>query len=246
MTTTEQQVFHFAQVSGEAFDDADKVAEDCNDTFETEPDAAGFTEFSNKGHRDVLLSAAKRNGYLVRGGVGDTAIALRGDHGFRRFQSVIAHGGGRDAFGAYGSRPLEVLTAEMYGETTTVLEGHWVRPKNLDRRKKHAIMTDLAIQLMTEHSAGTKLSVLLGDLNEDDNPTERLGSAGARFNKAGITTVWDELGIYPATGPGGGTIDIAATKDTDKRMRALGVNVWRRGHSDHNRVSFFIGVRGLA
>lgn len=241
------RLFHFAQVSLEAFDQNPEVAADVEAALETQPDAVSFSEATVKGHRDEVTEVCKSHDYAVRGGLkGDTCVALRGDHDVMRFESVVAHGGGSDEFGAYGPRTLEVLTARIESEVVTVIGGHWLRPKNVERRAKHAVMTRTAVDQMSIHSGGTRLAVLLGDLNERDTVVERLGTAGARFNAAGITTIWDELGVYPATGPHGGTIDFLATKDEDRRMQAAGVHVWRLGNSDHHRVSGFYSVRSLA
>lgn len=234
---------HLVQYSLEAFDTNPQTTADIEDTLALGADAIGFTEVTKKGHRDELIAAARRHNHLVQAGDGDTAVVIPRHHAYIRGGSRLACTGGRDEHGAYGPRYIDWATANMYGETVTVMESHWPRPKNLQRVGKHNDVTAAAIKLMNEKSAGTALAFMLGDVNED---APAKGRAWRRLNAADITTIWDELSYYPPTGPGGNTIDWIASNNTDGRVSAVGVNVWPLRNSDHHRVSAFYSVRAGA
>lgn len=237
---------HLMQCSMEAFDTARQARSDFEEIFKTLPDVVGFTEVGGTDLRNELAMSAGARGYRVVGGRGDTALAVRGGHEIREQGSVRLHEGGRDEFGPYGPRYLDWVQAEIDGEVVTVSEAHWVRPKTSERRRKHRISTEAALRLAKDKSTGRDLAFTMGDLNEDDSPTERPGSAGARFDAEGITTIWDELGVYPATGPGGGTIDLIASVDADRRVTAAGVHVHRLLNADHHRISGFYTIQHRA
>lgn len=236
---------HLVQASLEAFDTNPQVTADIEAALTIGADAIGFTEVTRKGHRDELTAAARRHNHIIQGGDGDTAVAIPRHHTFIRGGSRLACTGGRDEFGTYGPRYIDWATVDMYGETVTILEAHWPRPKNTERRIKHKALTESAIRLIQAKSEGAALAFLLGDLNEDDEPGAS-ARAAAQFKAAGITSIYDELAYYPATGPGGGTIDLIASANRDTRVSAAGAYAWPRGHSDHHRVSAFYTVRAGA
>lgn len=236
---------HLVQYSLEAFDTNPQITADIEDTLALGADAIGFTEVTKKGHRDELIAAARRTGHLVQAGDGDTAVVIPRHHTYIRGGSRLACTGGRDEYGAYGARYIDWATANMYGETVTIMESHWPRPKNAERRQKHAQVTEAAIKLMHAKSDAAHIAFLLGDINESDGPGTR-GRAGAVLANAGIQSVWDELSYWPPTGPGGGTIDLVASATRDGRVTPAGAYVWPLRNSDHHRVSAFYNVRGVA
>ena len=232
---------HGSQVSLEAFDSNAQTISDVQAILEAQPDWANFTEATLKNHRDEVAATCKQHGYQLLGGKGDTAIALHRDHRLLGFVSHVAHSGGRDSAGVYGARTVEALTASMYGETVTVLGGHWLRRGTPKRDAKRAAMTKLACELVEHHSEGKRLTFLAGDFNEDcrDNgPAKRMLAAH------GIRTLWDSIGEHPATGPGGGCIDWLASSTADTRVTPVWGWAWAERNSDHRAVSGIWRVRG--
>lgn len=240
--TNGSEVIFLMQASMLASDTIKHARADFATIFEGQPDVIGFTEVTINGLRNELTLSAGENGYKVFGGRGDTALAVRADHAVRDSGSILIHPGGEDEFGAYAARYLDWVTAVVNDEIVTVAEAHWVRPRTPERIRRHRMATDAAVALLKEKSGSSAIAFLLGDLNEDDGPTEDAGSAGARFEAAGITTIWDELGFYPATHDGGRTIDLIASVDADIRVTAVGVYVFRLSHSDHRPVAGFYTV----
>jgi hypothetical protein len=232
---------HVIQSSGEAFDSSAQATRDFDHVLFLGADAIGFTEVSKKGHRPELLAACKRHNYILQGGEGDTAVAVSRQHRFIRGGSKLACTGGKDEYGAYGPRYVDWATFEAYGETVTVTEAHWPRPKNAERVAKHKAVTAAVIKLAQEKSTGTALAFILGDVNE--NLSGAAGIAERAFANARITHIYDLLRTYPDTGPGGGTIDLIASVNADARVKAVGLHVVGGLNTDHKTVSGFYTVR---
>lgn len=235
---------HLLQLSGDAFDTATQAHADVEANLRRRPDALGLTEFSVKGHRDVALAACKAHGYRLRGGDGDTAICLRGDHDLLAFASPRVHNGGTDSRGRYAARTLEILTADMYGERVTVTESHIVRGGTPTRVKHRTTTANLIAKILNQYAAGKNLAFGLMDANQaDDAGKDADGSVLGILAAAGLTSAYDELGYYPATGPGGSAIDVCVSANVDQRVRAVVAAPWELGHSDHRAVSFVWDVR---
>lgn len=75
-----------------------------------------------------------------------------------------------------------------------------------------------------KHGKGTGIVFYGGDQNMLDNKVDT-------FFAEPLTSVQDELGKYPNTGHG--PIDVIASYDGDRRVRAVSLRKLRRGHSDH-------------
>lgn len=234
---------HLVQMSGDAFDTASAARADVEANLARRPDALGLTEFSIKGHRTVAEAACKAHGYRLRGGDGDTAICLRGDHDLLAFASPRVHNGGTDSQGRYAARTLEILTADMYGERVTVTESHIVRGGTPTRVKHRTTTAKLIAQMLNQYAEGNNLAFGLMDANQaDDAGKDEAGSVLGILKAAGLRTVYDELGYHPATGPGGSAIDVCVSANVDTRVRAVVAAPWPLLHSDHHSVSFVYSV----
>lgn len=226
----------------EAFDAAKLAREDMRDAFTTRPDIVGFTEVSPNGLRDSLLAVARAEGYRVYGGNGDTAVAVRRDIHVTTHGSIRAHSAGKDEHGSYGPRFVDWVQVDLDGERITVAVIHRVRPLNANRRTLGRTVIREALALIQMKSRGTNLGFILGDFNEDDTSGAR-ARANDQLERADVTTFWDRVGEYPATGPGGGTIDWAANPDADTRVTPLAWRVHPRRNADHHRVTFIYNIR---
>lgn len=242
MTTPPVRI-HAMQASGNAFHPAEQAGEALAVILRRVPTVVGLTEVT-RDHAPTLARVARAHGFHLLHGAGDVALALHRRHRIRRSEAIPLHPGGRDEAGAYGPRALAVVEADVDGELVTFVEGHWVRPRTPARRRRHRLTTAAALRILDARSIGRRIAVLMGDTNEVDTPDPaRPGTAGALLEGAGVTTVYDEVGLYPGTGPKGYPIDVIATVDADRRLSVTGIRTWTAPGLDHKQLSAYLRIR---
>jgi hypothetical protein len=222
-------------------------------------DVIGMTEVSERNRNLRLLrDAAKPTGYQVFNDAaeegfagGETAIAVRKNLDVRSHGAELVNEpeAGKPPAAGHSARLIQWVEVIWEGNRVFVFEAHWVTGfgRRPSRTEKHRKMTDAIIELVQRNGRGTRLAFFMGDVNLDEETDRgrRQAATHARFTEAGLTTVWDELAVYPGThgnAKTGGTIDIIGSYDPDRRVSADSVRVWRKLNSDHLQVSAWYDV----
>jgi hypothetical protein len=204
-----------------------KVYKDCDIICGTESGEEPLTTLV----RDYGKKAGFRV-YLVRGhwiAVNERIISPRGWH--QRFVPVIESFEGR---GRHTDRGVAVVRFNhlLTGDQISVAAGHYltqggrVGDPNWDWNGRYAKAIG---RVAKEEAKGHGVFIYMGDQNTNDELFDT-------FKGEPVTSVWDELNHYPNTHRDR-TIDVIATYDKDKRMRAL--KAWvendkkQRFHFDH-------------
>lgn len=237
---------HLQHVALKFSDTNRETNEDVGAAFERGAVAVGFTEAARGRKRNNVMSVAKHHGYEVYGGRGDTCIAVT------RAVEVVGHDsllvntaqGGGVAQGGHSARTLDSVIFEFAGAEVTVFEAHWLR-LTAHGIREHKMMTDAAIEGVQRRGRGRDLAFLMGDVNWQDGPGTGGGDRrkpGYLFAQGGLTTVWDESGIYRDT-HGNNTIDTIASYDRDGRVSLKRTKVWHGVHSDHGPVSAWFDIK---
>lgn len=163
-----------------------------------------------------------------------------------------AHGG--MAKGNYPERGIAEVTIETpKGNIVTDHTTHWNTAFKLgpggnpEREQGSETITDAMIERVQLHGRGKRISFWQGDTNIDEpKDTGRDHHAiHHKFRKAGLRSVYDELGVFPDT-HGNKTIDIIGSYDPDRRVVAQKVDVLpRRGRkADHLIVAATYHIKG--
>lgn len=224
-----------AHCSLQTSDTVEQTKHDVSAVLARQPLVAGFTELGKAAHLQAAADSARFYGYNLRA-AGEVVLmwrlpALELDYGSLRVHDGVP--------GAYEPRFLLWSTLDWYGETVTVGVAHWVRPGTARRRAHRRAMTDATIALMARSSTGPKIAFMVGDTNEDASWGGPVANA---YRDAGIRTIYDELRHYPATGPGGGTIDWIASCNRDTRVKGTGFRVYRNLNTDHDAVTAYYAI----
>lgn len=230
-------------------------------------DTIGFTE-TQKGtdaYRAVVEAAARAGWWMQSEIAGDCRFALHPEN--KLIESGYVHvvdGDEPGVGGRFGQRGIAELTFRTQpGNVVTVHGAHWLTDYKLDRRpgpeNRREAAFDRQTQAMIErvelHARGRRLSFWEGDtnLNEERDTGFDHDAIHARFQDAGLVSIWDELhkpgSELPSTlnGPGGPTLDVIGSCDLDGRVTAASVRVLpRRGrHADHLPVLAAYDVAAL-
>ena len=199
-----------------------------------------FTEVSkNNGNLPILRRAARKHGYRVFFEGGEVAIAVK--RGIEIIDSgatlVNPAQAGKPPTIGHSRRYALWVKIRYEGEVIFVVTAHWVTgfATDADRREKHEKMSREIVRLVRENGKGANLAFFSGDINAPDRKAPTPGYA--ILTAGGLTTCWDELGVWPSThGRNGSTIDIIGSYDRDGRVSAESARVFRDGFSDHERI----------
>jgi hypothetical protein len=200
-------------------------------------DVVGFTEV--RSFHDELARACGRHHYALllppKGSGTDSAIAVLASHRIESTGYVpVVEPSARPRHSARGIQWVQ-LTPDGTSERVTVCSGHWLTERS-DEGHQRIAMTRAMADVVREAAAGDRLAFWTGDTNNPDHELERTPVDRA-LRKAELTSCWDELGRYPATGPHGGTIDVVGSYDPDRRVECLRARRWVSLYSDHQPVS---------
>lgn len=206
-----------------------------------------LTELGNARKRALVKSMALLGGWgsaHLMAGRSDTAFLVRPGLPVLDTGRVPAHDGkpGPLSEGGYGPRDVDWVKVGLGPERIYVHGLHWVVPKTPRRRTDHARATAVMIDQAEQHADGRQLSFWAGDLNRRDSPDDT-DQLTVPLQRAGLVSIWDELGVYPATHGLPGPIDVIGRMRRDTRVHAVSVHVHRRGiHSDHAQVHAVYGI----
>lgn len=202
-------------------------------------DIIGFTEVGDR--NSLLNDFARANGLAAityPHGDGGYLIRTGPNLKVKRKNAVKAHPGEP---GKYGARYVHEVAVIFHGREIWMHEAHWVNKAevNKSRGEDHAKMTRTIASEVRKHAQGDKISFFGGDLNFD--PNER-GYPRHLFRENKLMVCWDDAGVQPPTGPGGGTIDLIGRYGPDKDVSFKRYKVHNRGNSDHRPFSVWYEI----
>lgn len=188
----------------------------------------------------LLNRAVDRAGWWYQGGVpGDVRFIVNPKHDIREsgYTKVLeARRGYRK--GNYAERGIaEVMFRTPMGNKVHDHTMHWNTGYRLDRQAGHESRRERGIDGQTDdmadrvklHGRGRRLSFWQGDTNMDEHHDRGWDKWAIhhQFRKAGLRSVFDELGEYPNTHHRR-TIDIIGSYNPDRRVSAQSVRVLPR------------------
>lgn len=153
------------------------------------------------------------------------------------FEQIIPPGsiGGR-----HGPRGLTTVRAKWLNNHVSLTWAHWLTDwDNEYRLKANLKLTRALITRVKQEGLGNRLAWWGGDINWDiDDPTLNLPAKLLR--EGGLLTVYNELGRPDIGTHGGRTIDLVGRYKNDRRVEALGFEVFRDTkqftYTDHAQV----------
>lgn len=239
---------HVQQLSLQFTDTQHQFVEDVMAALRRGADLIGVTETSSPVRKRVLRKMALDAGYRPHVPMtGSTAVlvgpSLRVVSQHQHFVNPAVNKPPRE--GGHAARYITAVQVEWENEQVWFGEAHWVtgfggHPR---RTREHELMTRRMVDEVRRHGAGTKLAFFAGDTNFDDGAERRIaGCPPLLFDQAGVSTIWEELDRFPDT-HGRKTLDVIGSYDRDRRVSAVDVRMWPRGHSDHRAVSAFYEVK---
>lgn len=219
------------------------------------PDVVAFTEVSGS-MRIVLRQIAGAHGYHSFSSPSDISFAVSDRHRIRSsgyVKTLNPHVGmSKGNFGERGVGHVTFVTPA--GNVITEHATHWLTQYHLDReagdegRREHFFsdQTRDMIKQTLLHNHGRLISFWSGDTNLDEPRDTGFDhdAVHAKFKAAGLVSIYDDLGEFPAT-LGSRTIDIIGRVLADGRVKPVDVNVHRRNgrHADHLMVDATYEIR---
>lgn len=197
------------------------------------PDVCGFTEL-RKSEVSGFNSTLHSLGYTAApAGYHDVAIAVHNSHKVLDSGVLSNVAPGRD---------LVWATFAFGDDVVTFCETHWHTIRADKHRNSADAQTRALIDKITAEAMGTRLAFFGGDTNHDmahDNPIKDA------LNAARLVTVQEALAEWTPTHAGGSVIDVVGYDSLDTRVEVDSMEVWPKGHSDHNAVSGHFRIRRL-
>lgn len=202
-------------------------------------DIIGFTEVA--GRNKILNDFARANDMrAITFPAGDGGFLVRTGENLkvRRKNAVKGHPGIK---GQYGPRYVHEVSVLFHGRVLWAHEAHWVNKAENSRLRAehHSKMTRVIASEVRRHAKGDRLSFFMGDLNFD--PNEK-GYPRELFRRNKLAVCWDDAGVQPPTGPGGGTIDIIGRYKPDKAVSYKRYKMHPKGNADHRPFSVFYEI----
>lgn len=231
---------HLVHASMQFSDTAKQKRADLAFTLGLGADAVSLTEIG--GTQDILLAreVCGAAGYrLHHPGRGGECIALRRGLPILDSWKVLVHPPEGWESGHHPHAARFVVGLQFLWQTNRVwlFNAHWLTDFSA-RPTEHMAMTEAMIEAVEGHARGRALAFFAGDVNIDE--ATDLGSDPRKphhlFGRAGLTSVWDELGVTPGT-HGPRTIDVIGSYDRDRRVSAASVRVYRGRNSDHRPIA---------
>jgi hypothetical protein len=182
---------------------------------------------------------------------GNDAICVRDDLTIIAKDATLVNPGvkGTPPVGGHSQRHALWVQVELWKESIFYVEGHWVTGYKQfeERRREHDAMSTEIVRLVQEYGRGKDLAFFSGDTNVPDS--EGINPGYKILDEGGLTTCWDEIGLYPAThgqnnGPGK-TIDIIGSYDLDVRVTCEKARAWPKSNADHNPISAWYRIAPL-
>lgn len=244
----------FSDTKAQHIHDADALFGYCRDngvSFVSGTEAGNSP--ANNDLRMALLAASKRTNFLMNAHKwGDwTAVNLSLcefiEDGYAG-PFIEGTTGLKPSQGAHAPRGITWSTARSKAKGVGVLtmgSAHFLTQRSIVASKTTNAPLQLGIGAWGKQKSKGKRLVFIGaDVNQDDERRQPFGAAP-------FTTVWDELGKYPATHgrdkQHGSTIDVIASYDADRRVSAQSARVLDDGdlslYTDHFVIDATFAVR---
>lgn len=207
-----------------------------------------FTEVYDANER-VLRRVCNERGYVLAQAAGNDAVCVRADGVVVDSGATLVNKGekGKPPNGGHSVRHAAWVLVRFPDVAVPVfyVSAHWVTgaTRFAARRRKHAAMSAEIVRLVTQHTRAGAVAFFAGDTNVRDTPGSSEGYE--TLEAAGLSTCWDDLGIYPATHGKARkrkTIDVIGSYDGDERVVCEKAQAWPKVVSDHAPISAWYAV----
>jgi endonuclease/exonuclease/phosphatase (EEP) superfamily protein YafD len=238
---------HLHHASLQWKDEDQRTAEDMRRALSLRAPVVSFTEVF-PGNQRWLNVVAEEKGY-VPFMAGNDALAVRKNVKVLDQGEILVNPGvkGKPPAGGHSQRHALWVQMDLWGESVFYVTAHWVTGYKhfKERRDEHDAMSTAIVDLVQSNGKGKDLAFFAGDTNVPDS--EGVNPGFVLLDEGGLTTCWDELGVYPAThgqnnGPGK-TIDVIGSYDRDGRVSCDKARAWPKVAADHNPISAWYKIK---